>query len=115
MVELLIKAIDAHHPDPEKDAACYKRGYVVAVMPDGHVWGREEGLPTFLRVIVYDMTVDELQQLLLAKPSPTEVDAEGNPIDLVRRRYSIDVDSLVFVNGIATIGRASLMLSLVVI
>ncbi len=115
MPELLIKAIDASHPNPMKDAACYKRGYVVAIMPDGHVWGREEGLPTFLRVIVYDMTIDELQQLLLAKPSPTEVDAEGNPIDLARRRYFIDVDSFVFVNGIANIGRGALMLSLMVI
>lgn len=43
MAELLIKATDATHPDPQTDrSGCYKRGDVVAVMPDGHSWGPEE-------------------------------------------------------------------------
>ena len=36
MTELLIKAIDATHPDPEKDRrGCYKRGDIVQVYEDG--------------------------------------------------------------------------------
>lgn len=43
MAELLIYARDNANPDPEKDrCGCYKRGMVVAVFDDGHVWGREE-------------------------------------------------------------------------
>lgn len=43
MAEILIKAVDATHADTEKNRrGCYKRGYPVVVMPDGHQWGREE-------------------------------------------------------------------------
>lgn len=43
MAELLILARDNTNPDPEKDRrGCYKRGMVVVVSEDGHVWGREE-------------------------------------------------------------------------
>lgn len=43
MAELLIAARDNIHPNPEKDrCGCYKRGMVVVVADDGHVWGREE-------------------------------------------------------------------------
>lgn len=43
MAELLIIARDNTNPDPEKDrCGCYKRGMVVVVADDGHVWGREE-------------------------------------------------------------------------
>lgn len=51
MAEFLIKAIDATHSDPEKDArGCYKRGDIVVVMPDGHEWGKCECLPKFVIV-----------------------------------------------------------------
>lgn len=46
MAELLIKAIDASHADPTKDArGCYKAGDVVVVMDDGWTWGVEEVRP----------------------------------------------------------------------
>jgi hypothetical protein len=48
MAELLLKAVDATHSNPTKDAAgCYKRGHIVVVMPDGHEWGLQERLPKF--------------------------------------------------------------------
>ena len=35
MAELLIKAIDASNPNPDKDKrGCYKRGMVVEIRPD---------------------------------------------------------------------------------
>lgn len=53
MAELLIKAISASHADPEKsERGCYRKGDIVVVMPDGHEWGAQEGLPTFVRVRV---------------------------------------------------------------
>jgi hypothetical protein len=48
MAEILVKAIDHVHSDPEKDrSGAYKRGMPVLVMPDGHPWGKEEGPPKF--------------------------------------------------------------------
>jgi hypothetical protein len=48
MCEILVKAIDHVHPDPDKDRrGAYKQGMPVVVMDDGHVWGAEEGLPKF--------------------------------------------------------------------
>lgn len=45
MCEILIFAANNTNinPDPEKDRrGCYKRGMVVVVKDDGHLWGREE-------------------------------------------------------------------------
>lgn len=43
MARLLVKAIDHTHPATDIDRqGAYKRGDVVVVMPDGHVWGRAE-------------------------------------------------------------------------
>lgn len=53
MTSILIKAVDASHPDPIEDArGCHKRGDPVVVMPDHHVWGRLETIPKFWRVRV---------------------------------------------------------------
>lgn len=45
MAELLIKAIDATHSDPKKDAFCWKRGDIVVAREDNDGnwgWGKEE-------------------------------------------------------------------------
>lgn len=63
MAELLIKAVDAVHSDSEKDAACYKRGHVVDVRPDGWAWGREERLPRFVVIQIPGMTVAQARRL----------------------------------------------------
>lgn len=49
MAELLVFARDNTNPDSEKDrCGCYKRGMPVVVFDDGHVWGREESLLTWV-------------------------------------------------------------------
>lgn len=49
MAEILIRAKNNTHPDPEVDRrGCYKRGMPVVVMPDGHQWGLAERLPDFV-------------------------------------------------------------------
>ena len=79
MAELLVKAVDATHGDPAKDArGCYKRGDPVVVMPDGHTWGALEGLPKFWVVKVPGATVAQLEQYVEAL-----TDAQGAT---VRRR-----------------------------
>lgn len=77
-----MKAVDASHADPTKDArGCYKAGDPVVVMPDGHPWGAAEGLPTFWIVKVTGMTVDEGRAFLAASP-------------LVRRTHRLDTASI---------------------
>jgi len=56
MAKFLIKAIDANHSDPTKDArGCYKRGDIVAVMPDDHEWGSSECSPKFVKINIPDL------------------------------------------------------------
>lgn len=88
MAEILVKAVDATNPDPVKDAAgCYKRGDPVVIMPDGHPWGREEGLPKFWIVKVPGATVAQLQQYvdaLLAADGETRVRRRAWSLDTAR-------------------------------
>lgn len=51
--EMLVRATSNTHPDITKDrTGSWKRGMIVVVMPDGHVWGRMETLPTFVVIKV---------------------------------------------------------------
>lgn len=51
MAEALFFAGNNSHLDAEKDRrGCWKRGYVVIVKPDGHVWGIEESPATATRM-----------------------------------------------------------------
>jgi hypothetical protein len=90
MAEILIKAVDAHHPDPAVDErGCYKRGYPVVVMPDGHQWGSAEGLPTFYVIKLPTVTVEQVQKYIdqwMDPLVPTEVKR--------RREWTVDVDLL---------------------
>jgi hypothetical protein len=60
--ELLVKARDATHADPAKDKMCWKQGQIVAVKPDGHIWGKEEGLPRFWIIKIPGMPVEKANQ-----------------------------------------------------
>ena len=57
MADILAKATDANHPDPEVDrAGCYKKGDVVEVRESGAPRGALEGLPTFVIVECPEVT-----------------------------------------------------------
>lgn len=64
MAEILIKAMDHSHPDPNKDrAGCYKRGMCVVVKDDGHPgWGAKEGLPKFAVLKVPGVSAAKLRK-----------------------------------------------------
>jgi len=65
MAEILFKAISVTHADPDKDRrGCYKKGYPVVVMPDGHTWGKEESLPKFIIVKCPEVTVEQCKQYI---------------------------------------------------
>jgi len=69
MAELLIRLKNNTHPNPVKDRMCYKLGDIVVVMPDGHQWGRAEGLPAFA-VIQTDRTEAQMEQFISVHEVP---------------------------------------------
>jgi len=90
--ELLIKAVDAHHPDIKVDGAgCYKKGDVVCIMPEGHEWGAKECLPKFL-VVKADISDVEAADLVLSELSPL-VDKDGKAEIRTRRKYNFDFET----------------------
>jgi len=91
MAELLIKAVDATIPDPTKDQrGCYKRGDIVVVMPDGHTWGKEEGLPKFVIVKIPGLSVAAVKQY--AESEYPLGDRSQKPVR--RRRFKVPIDDL---------------------
>jgi len=101
MPRALVKARDASHPDPEKDRrGCYKRGDVVAVMPDGHVWGAMEGPPNFVHVDITGASLEVLQRLVEEQDDDDDGNYLGVEDDGVtrrrwrRRRFRINLDNL---------------------
>ena len=91
MAEFLIKAISATHADTNKDKrVCYKRGDIVTIMPDGHVWGKEEGLPKFVVVKIPGLTVDAAKKY--AEPSYVLGNESFGLAE--RRKWRVLVDSI---------------------
>jgi len=102
MAELLIKAVDATHADPAKDAhGCYKRGHVVDVRPDGFPWGAEEHPDTashrrFVLVKVPGVDADKARDLL-TQPRRSSMVFEapgGRGLITHRRRFALHWDAL---------------------
>lgn len=99
MAEILIKARNATHPDPEIDrVGCYKRGDPVVVRDDGHVWGAKEGLPNFVVVKIPGVAASRIEALIQAQTeddagSPVQ-DENGAPRAFRRRRWRVLVDNI---------------------
>lgn len=76
MAEILVKAVSsAALADLTKDQrGSYKRGMPVVVMPDGHPWGRREGLPNFIVVKLPGVSAERVKKYIEAES--TVVDGE---------------------------------------
>lgn len=95
MAELLVKAVDATHPDPTTDARyCYKQGDVVGVAPDGWHWGALELLPPAQggRFVIIKITDVTRQQVINWVSNHWQCDIQGLDINARRRRVRIDID-----------------------
>lgn len=94
MAELLVKAVNATHSDPNKDLrGCYKRGDIVLVRENGHVWGSLELKPPadggkFVVIKITDVTRAQVINWVL---NHWATDLEGSD-GIRRRRVKIDVD-----------------------
>lgn len=96
MARFLVKAVSAAHVDPVKDArGCYKRGDIVVIRPDGHVWGREETLPMFYQVDVSGLTVEAATLYAQAHTEPDLASPfPGDTTPVKRRRYRFRIEAL---------------------
>lgn len=96
MAELLIKAVNATHSDPNKDArGCYKRGDIVGVAPNDWPWGALELKPPadggkFVVVKITDVTRQQVIDWVRDNWQCAVDDGDGER----RRRVRIDVDDL---------------------
>jgi hypothetical protein len=63
-MELLIMAVSHRDKNTSLDRMSYKQGDVVVIMPDKHMWGTKEGLPTFWRVKVRDAQPEDYSYLM---------------------------------------------------
>lgn len=87
--------VEAKRADADKEAelakkdraGCYKAFDPVVVMPDGHVWGREEGLPKFWIVKIPGMTVDTARRWIASWVDTTDPE---KPTTLQRRLHRLD-------------------------
>ena len=69
----------------------YKRGDPVVIMPDGHIWGREEGLPKFFIVKIPGLAVETAKKYIAEQMDSTDPE---KPVLFRRRRFGLPVDSL---------------------
>lgn len=87
MCEIIVKAIDVTNPDPVKNRrGCYKRGYPVAVYPDGTKWGNEERLPKFVIIKLPGVPVNNPLVQKYIQPQLENVPNERGEYPTYRRR-----------------------------
>ena len=91
MAVLLVKAVDANHSNPVKDArGCYKRGYIVEIRNDNCGFGTLEGLPTFWHIKIPLVPVDHpiLLRLMAVQEQQNGFEEDGTTprMETVRRR-----------------------------
>lgn len=94
MSEFLFKRRDNANDDPVIDRACYKRGDLVAIQPNGWPWGKEEhpstsSNPNFFLVKVPDVNLSEnrITQLL-------RLDEALDGTLLSRALYRAEIDAI---------------------
>ena len=69
MAQLLVFDRDNHHVDPEKDRkGCYKKGDILVVAEDNHVWGNDETQYPF-RVVHRDGPASNYRYLCKGEPA----------------------------------------------
>lgn len=99
MAELLVKAVDAVHSNPTKDArGCYKRGDIVGVAPNGWQWGAKELKPPADGGKFVVIKITDVSRAQIINWVRNHWDCEIDGLDFVdgnavrRRRVRIDVD-----------------------
>jgi hypothetical protein len=79
--------------DAKYEMAHSRRGDIIAVFPDGHVWGREEGLPNYVSVDLTGVPVDDIKKYMVPAYSAI-LGPNGEKQMLKKRKYNILIDNL---------------------
>ena len=88
MAEILVKAIDHMHPDPDIDRrGAYKKGMPVVVFEDNHSWGAEECLPKFVLIKIPGVFAATVKKYI--KPELSDTPDEEGSFPIYRRRLWI--------------------------
>ena len=107
MAEILIKAVDSvvtdEHGDPVDPAIdtahSFKQGHPVVVMPDGHEWGSDEGLPKFYILKIHGMDPTDFHPYLAAHTdtpvtASTKPDGSARSSTLCPRLWRLDISNI---------------------
>ena len=88
MAQLQVRLVDKGNPDdPVADLKCFKRGDVISLVEDAHVWSDLEFGETDERVIIFADGVDAAD--LTAFLAPT-YDVDGALVKPRARRFDLD-------------------------
>lgn len=93
MAEMLVRVVDKiNHDDPYLDVQCTKRGDVIVVVADGHVWGVMEQLDPQYRIVkMPGVAMDDVASLLAPEP---ETDPQNPSRMLQRRLFKLALDDM---------------------
>ena len=96
MAEILISLKSTTSGDAARDArTCLKPGHPICAMPDGHKWGRKEGLPNFFVLVLPGVDVSTVKRFVGADLVPAGADPIKNPsVQTLASRFSLDLNTL---------------------
>ena len=86
MAEILVVATDRPVPD---SAGRWYRGMPVVVRPNGWKWGRMEGPPRFVRIVVPNLPVKDAEEFLAPDDDPDLVTGGKTRLRYARRRFCV--------------------------
>lgn len=106
MTRLLVYAIN----HDTEDKLCLQQGHVVAIKPDGHVWGKEECLPTFYQVDLPGMEKKDLEYLMEGETKPeTSFYMEGSETKSITNNVPVSIRLNKMDINILDIGKAAIL------
>lgn len=92
MATLLIKAIDATNPDPDKDKFCYKFGHIVDIYEDGRISDTQHCNGLFYIIHIPGIVKSDIMEFLAKKTDG--VDENGEPVSVALRDWVLEYDNL---------------------
>ena len=107
MCELLVKSVDAIHPDKKINlSSCYKRGDVISIREDGFKWSDGELDSNVFEVVkMQNIPVEQMQYLLNSNdealpnnsamkiPALRKLESLKHRNAITRNRFSIDINT----------------------
>lgn len=88
MAEMLVRVVDKVNEDFYRNLRCTKRGMVIVVVPDGHVWSTQELTNPDWRIVkILGVPVHAVSEFVNGVPSD-----ESNPHNKTRQRRAVKLN-----------------------